>query len=94
MTSETTLPPMVVKAGRIAASVLACFLLLGLTLAMWVGARGALAYEHLARIQSAASGLGSDLTADPTQAVARVARLAADASDAHALTSDPLWHLA
>jgi hypothetical protein len=56
--------------------------------------RGALAYQHLQRIQTGAAQSTAALAADPSSAAPTLARLAADASEAHQLTSDPVWALA
>jgi hypothetical protein len=60
-----------------------------------VGGRArALAYQHLQRIQTGAAQSTAALAADPSSAAPTLARLAADASEAHQLTSDPVWALA
>ena len=83
-----------VTAGRIAVWVLGGVLLLLIVVGAWVGARGWMAYQHLSRIQTGISEASSALTSDPAAAGATLARLASDASSAHDLTSDPVWHLA
>lgn len=81
-------------AGRIAAWAAGGFLILLVIIAAWVGVRGWMAYQHLARIEVGISDASSALASDPGAAGATVARLAADASAAQDLTSDPVWHLA
>ena len=92
--STPTLPRPARTAGRIFAWVLAGILVLGALVALWVGVRGALAYQHLQRIQDGAAASSAALADDPSAAAPTLARLAADASEAHALTADPIWHLA
>ncbi len=81
-------------AGRIAAWLVAGFLLGSLVVGVWVGIRGALAYLHLASIEEGASRAGNQLLSDPSEGVALISRFSADAASARDLTSDPLWHLA
>lgn len=89
----SALPRPARTAGRIFAWTVAG-LLLAVVIAVWVGVRGALAYQHLQRIQTGAAQSTAALAADPSSAAPTLARLAADASEAHQLTSDPVWALA
>lgn len=90
----SALPRPARTAGRIFAWTVAGLLLLAVLVAVWVGVRGALAYQHLQRIQTGAAESTAALAADPASAAPTLARLAADASEAHQLTSDPVWALA
>lgn len=90
----SALPRPARTAGRIFAWTVAGLLLLAVAIAVWVGVRGALAYQHLQRIQTGAAQSTAALAADPSSAAPTLARLAADASEAHQLTSDPVWALA
>lgn len=90
----STLPRPVRTAGHIFAWVLAGVLILGILATIWIGTRGAMAYQHLERIQTGAAASTSALADDPSSAAPMLARLAAEAADAHALTSDPIWALA
>lgn len=90
----SALPRPARTAGRIFAWTVAGLLLLAVVIAVWVGVRGALAYQHLQRIQTGAAQSTAALAADPSSAAPTLARLAADASEAHQLTSDPVWALA
>jgi len=92
--SSSPLPPAMLKVGRVAAWVVGTFLVLLVVMAAWVGVRGWMAYQHLSRIEAGISAASSALASDPGAAGATVARLATDASAAHDLTSDPVWHLA
>lgn len=92
--SSSPLPPAMLRAGRVAAWVVGAFLVLLVVIAAWVGVRGWMAYQHLSRIEAGISEASSALASDPGAAGATVARLATDASAAHELTSDPVWHLA
>ena len=92
--SSSPLPPAMLKVGRVAAWVVGAFLALLVIIAAWVGVRGWMAYQHLSRIEAGISEASSALASDPGAAGATVARLATDASAAHDLTSDPVWHLA
>lgn len=92
--SSSPLPPAMLKVGRIAAWVVGAFLAVLVVIAAWVGVRGWMAYQHLSRIEAGISEASLALAADPDSAGATVARLATDASAAHDLTSDPVWHLA
>lgn len=92
--SSSPLPPAMLKVGRVAAWVVGAFLVLLVVIAAWVGVRGWMAYQHLSRIEAGISEASSALASDPGAAGATVARLATDASAAHDLTSDPVWHLA
>lgn len=92
--SAHSLPPAMRTAGRILAWIVAVLLLLIALVALWVGVRGALAYGHLERIQTAGSTAAAAVSANPGNAVPALASLASDAEAAHGLTSDPLWALA
>ncbi|MCY1717626.1 DUF4012 domain-containing protein [Microbacterium sp. SL62] len=92
--SSSPLPPAMLTAGRIAAWVLGGFLILLIAITAWVGVRGVLAYQHLSRIEAGIADASSALASEPAAAGATLARLASDASAAHDLTSDPVWHLA
>lgn len=92
--STDTLPPLARRAGRVFAWALFGLLILGVLLATWVGARGALAYQHLQRVQTGAAASTAAVASDPSEAVLSLASVASDAADAHALTSDPIWSLA
>lgn len=92
--NSPVLPPAIVTAGRVAAWVLAGLLLLMVVMGAWIGIRGWMAYQHLMRIEAKITDASSALASDPSQAGSTLGRLAADASAAHDLTSDPIWHLA
>ena len=92
--SSSPLPPAMLTAGRIAAWVLGGFLILLIAITAWVGVRGVMAYQHLSRIEAGVADASSALASEPAAAGAALARLASDASAAHDLTSDPVWHLA
>lgn len=92
--STPTLPRPARTAGRVFAWVLAGALVLLLLGAIWVGVRGALAYGHLQHVQSGAGDVTADLAENPDAAAQALSSLAADAHEAHALTSDPIWHAA
>lgn len=80
--------------GRVLAWVVGFCLLLTLALTAWVGIRGWMAYQHLSRIEAGIGEASAALASNPTTAGATLARLASDASSAHNLTSDAVWHLA
>ncbi|MEV8239984.1 DUF4012 domain-containing protein [Microbacterium testaceum] len=90
----SVLPRAAIVAGRILAWALATLILVTALCTIWIGARGALAYRHLERVQVGASDIASSLTDDPSQMTSSLARLAADAREARDLTSDPAWKLA
>lgn len=90
----SALPRPAHTAGRIFAWTVAGLLLLAVVIAVWVGVRGTLAYQHLQRIQTGAAESTAALAADPASAAPTLARLAVDASEAHQLTADPVWALA
>lgn len=90
----SALPRPARTAGRIFAWTLAGLLVLAALVAVWVGVRGTLAYQHLQRIQTGAAQSTAALADDPSAAAPTLARLAVDASEAHQLTSDPVWALA
>ncbi|MEX8058200.1 DUF4012 domain-containing protein [Microbacterium sp. 16-032] len=92
--SSSPLPPAMLRAGRVVAWAVGAFLVFAVVVAAWVGVRGWMAYQHLSRVEAGISEASSALASDPGAAGAIVARLATDASDAHDLTSDPVWHLA
>lgn len=92
--SSSPLPPAMLVAGRIVAWIVGAFIVLLVVFATWVGIRGWMAYQHLSRIEAGISEASSALASDPGAAGATLARLASDASAAHDLTSDPIWHLA
>ncbi|WP_398470510.1 DUF4012 domain-containing protein [Tardiphaga sp.] len=77
-------------AGRVTAWCFGFTLLLVAFVIFWVGIRGAFAYEHMSRIQGKAANLAGDV-ADGAPALDQ---LASDASEAHRLTSDPIWKIA
>jgi len=72
---------------------LVALLCLMVVASLWIGVRGALAYQHLARIQTSVSEGAGFFLADPS-AVSTLDRLAADAAASHELTSDPVWKIA
>ncbi|GAA3025090.1 DUF4012 domain-containing protein [Microbacterium dextranolyticum] len=90
----STLPPPARTAGRVLAWVVGALLLLALIAAVWIGVRGADAYGHLRNIEQTAGAGTAALTADPVSAAQTLRGLAADAADAHTLTSDPVWRAA
>lgn len=92
--SISPLPPAMVRAGRIAAWIVGVLLLILILMGAWVGVRGWMAYQHLARIEAGVGEASSTLTSDPGASGATFARLASDASAAHDLTSDPIWKMA
>ncbi|MDQ1137033.1 hypothetical protein QE410_001832 [Microbacterium sp. SORGH_AS 1204] len=94
MAGSHFLPPRMLRLGRVFAWVLASWLLLGAAMAVWVGVTGALAYQHLARVQSGAADTVEAVTTDPASAVTRLEALADETSAARALTSGPIWGLA
>lgn len=57
---------------------------------IWIGVRGALAYEHLRAAESAARAVAAEAD-DPTRAAPALQGITDDASAAHDLTSDPIW---
>jgi hypothetical protein len=81
------------RAGRISAWILAGVLLLAVAGTAWVGVRAFLAYQHLESARASAEDATSVL-ADPAQAPALIAKIAADTSAARDLTGDPVWALA
>lgn len=81
-------------AGRTAFRVTVLLLVLASAVAAWVGVRGALAYQHLNRIQTAASESPAAFAESPASAVTVLEGLATDARAAKDLTSDVLWALA
>lgn len=92
--ASETLPPRARAAGRAFAWVLMTALALAIICAVWVGVRGAVAYQHLSRIQDGAAESVAAVASDPPSAAPALARLASDAQTAHDLTSDPVWKLA
>lgn len=92
MTNTTVLPRPVRTAGVAFAWVLAALLLLAVVALGWVTVRGALAADHLRSARDSASVVVSNI-ADPAAAAEAIDEVAADASAAHALTSDPVWGL-
>ncbi|MDQ1124472.1 DUF4012 domain-containing protein [Microbacterium trichothecenolyticum] len=90
----SVLSPQMKTAGRVFAWTLATLMLVAVSIALWVGVRGTLAYQHLARVQSEASRSAMDVAADPSAASPTIARLASEAAEARELTSDPVWTLA
>ncbi|MGN7188360.1 DUF4012 domain-containing protein [Microbacterium enclense] len=60
---------------------------------VWVGVRGALAYERLASIENQAAQTFSDLSSEQQTNLERLGALADDAAVARGLTSDPVWAL-
>lgn len=69
-------------------------LIVGALMALWVGVRGALAYQHLSAIRTLGPDAASTLTADPAAAAPVIERLASEAAAAHDLTSDVVWSIA
>lgn len=94
MSGSHFLPPAMLRAGRVFAWVLAAWLFLGVAIAIWVGVTGALAYQHLSRVQSGATEAVDAATADPASAVTQLKTLTDETSAARALTSGPVWGLA
>ncbi|MFV9426232.1 DUF4012 domain-containing protein [Microbacterium sp. S1037] len=92
--STSVLPRPAQIAGRVFAWILAGLILVALLVAAWVGVRGALAYQHLLRIQTDVGPSASALASDPASAVPTIGRLAMEASEARQLTSDPIWKAA
>lgn len=90
---DSALPPLARRLGRIVAWTLGGVLVLALAASAWIGVRGYLAYGHLRHAQAAASSAKADLS-DPAKVSGTVAKLSADTSAAHALTSDPVWRAA
>ena len=82
------------RAGRIAVWVVGALLVVGTLMALWVGVRGALAYQHLSTIRSLGPEAASTLAADPAEATSVIERLATEADAAHDLTSDVVWSVA
>lgn len=81
------------KAGRVARWVLGALLLAAVFAVVWVGARGALAYQHLERLKDEARSIAGTVATDPQNALPALTRLASEAENAHQLTSDPVWDL-
>ncbi|MCK9919814.1 MULTISPECIES: DUF4012 domain-containing protein [Microbacterium] len=77
-------------------AIYACWGVLAVAVAVgtWVGVRGALAAQHLLEAKSLASTVQSSISKDPAGARAALSQLEADASEARALTSDPIWSAA
>lgn len=92
--SSTASVPISPRPGRIALWVLAAALLGLIAVLVWVGVRGATAYQNLSKIQQSVSKAGADSLADPAKAGALVGELSAEASSARELTSDPIWAIA
>jgi hypothetical protein len=92
--TTATLPPVARRAGLVLAWLVVGIVTIGALAAIWVGVRGVLAYQHLARVQAGAAGSVSAVAADPESAAPTLARLASDAQAARDLTSDPIWALA
>ena len=66
-----------------------------LAAAVWVGVRGLVARSHLTRARAALAAASADLgRGDAAAAAGDVARAQRETRAAHALTSDPIWHLA
>ncbi len=94
MSGTQFLPPRMLVAGRVLAWVVASGLLLGFLMTVWVAVTGALAFQHLSRVQSGAADTIDAVTADPASAVAQLETLANETSAARSLTSGPIWGLA
>lgn len=94
MSGSQFLSPRMLTAGRVFAWVLGTGLLLGLIMIIWVGVTGALAYNHLSRVQAGAADTLVSVTADPASAVTQLETLAEETSAARNLTSGPVWSLA
>ncbi|TQJ29709.1 DUF4012 domain-containing protein [Microbacterium sp. SLBN-146] len=92
MTESATTRPMRI-AGRVFAWALGAFLVLMLIGALWVAARGALAYGHLRAVQEDAATAREQL-ADPAAAASVIESISRETSAARGLTSDPVWSLA
>lgn len=82
------------RGGRTTFRITVLLLVLASAVAAWVGVRGALAYQHLNRIQAAASESSAAFAESPASAVIVLEGLATDARAAKDLTSDALWALA
>ncbi len=91
--SSELLPPAVRRVGRIVTWIVFGAVVVGILIAAWVGVRGVMAYQHLARVQADAAATVSEVVDNPASAVPAIARLASDAQAAHTLTSDPIWVL-
>lgn len=81
------------QAGRLSTWVLAAVAVVACFIVVWVGVRGALAYEHLSRVQSSVADISAEFVADPALALPALESVAADARGAHDLTSDGIWSL-
>lgn len=92
--SAQTLPPAMKTAGRVAAWAVGSLLVLVTLATLWVGLRGAMAYNHLERIHNDGSAAAAAVASNPASAAQELALLASDAEAAHKLTSDPVWRLA
>lgn len=60
----------------------------------WVAIRGAVAYDHLVRVQTALKTLGGDASLDLTASLSTLSSASSDAHTAHELTSDLVWSAA
>lgn len=94
MSGSQFLPPRMLVAGRVLAWVLAAGLFLGFLMTIWVAVTGALAYQHLSKVQSGAADTLDAVTSDPASAVTQLETLAAETSAARGLTSGPVWRIA
>jgi len=91
--SQPALPRPARIAGLIFAWALGVLLVAGIVAAGWIGVRGAAAFSHLRAAESAVREAVDNLS-DPTRAADLIARVSAEASEARALTSDPVWQTA
>lgn len=92
--SSRILPPRLHHAGRLATWVLAALSVVACFIIVWVGVRGALAYEHLTRVEASVSDVSAEFAADPSLAGPALENIATEARGAHELTSDGIWSLA
>ncbi|WP_081323057.1 DUF4012 domain-containing protein [Microbacterium testaceum] len=93
MTSRS-LAPRVQSAGRVFAKALIAFIFFTVALALWVGVRGFLAFQHLEHVQASAGDMTSALSSNRAGAGLILEQIANDATAAHELTSDPGWRIA
>lgn len=90
--TKSTLPAWARTGGRVATGALLLPLVFAVFALVWIGVRGALAYERLASIESQAAPTLDELSSEQTD-LAKLRSLADDASVARGLTSDPIWTL-
>lgn len=94
MSSDWPRSPGLRRSGQVFAWLAFVALSLTVLTTAWLCIRGAIAYQHLARVQSVSAASLSSMIADPTSAAAQITPLAADAKVAHDLTSDIIWRTA